>query len=103
MLLFVALLLLTRYLMAKKSKIAKLAHQRAMVERYAKKRQQLKAAGDYVALSKLPRNSSPVRLHNRDRYDGRPHAYMRKFGMSRLTFRCLAHKGQLPGVRKASW
>lgn len=103
MLLFVALPLLTGYFMAKKSKIAKLAHQRAMVERYAKKRQQLKAAGDYVALSKLPRNSSPVRLHNRDRYDGRPHAYMRNFGMSRLTFRRLAHKGQLPGVRKASW
>ena len=58
---------------------------------------------DYIALSKLPRNSSAVRLHNRDRYDGRPHAYMRKFGMSRLTFRELAHKGQIPGVKKASW
>lgn len=89
--------------MAKKSKIAKLAHQQAMVKRYAEKRRQLKAAGDYIALSKLPRNSSPVRLHNRDRYDGRPHAHMRKFGMSRLNFRRLAHAGQLPGVRKASW
>ncbi|HIW70969.1 MAG TPA: 30S ribosomal protein S14 [Candidatus Limosilactobacillus merdipullorum] len=89
--------------MAKKSKIAKLAHQQAMVKRYAEKRRQLKAAGDYIALSKLPRNSSPVRLHNRDRYDGRPHAYMRKFGMSRLNFRRLAHAGELPGVRKASW
>lgn len=89
--------------MAKKSKIAKLAHQRAMVERYAEKRRQLKEAEDYIALSNLPRNSSRVRLHNRDRYDGRPHAYMRKFGMSRLNFRRLAHAGQIPGVRKASW
>ena len=86
--------------MAKKSKIAKLAHQRALVKKYAAKRRELKAAGDYVALSKLPRNSSLVRLRNRDEYDGRPHAYMRKFGMSRLTFRELAHKGQIPGVKK---
>lgn len=89
--------------MAKKSKIAKLKHQEAMVAKYAKKRAALKAAGDYLALSKLPANSSPVRLHNRDHFDGRPHAYMRKFGMSRLTFRKLAHEGKLPGVRKASW
>lgn len=89
--------------MAKKSKIAKLHHQEALVEKYAEKRRQLKAAGDYIGLSKLPRNSSAVRLHNRDHYDGRPHAYMRKFGMSRLTFRKLAHKGQIPGVKKASW
>ncbi|EEU30916.1 ribosomal protein S14p/S29e [Limosilactobacillus coleohominis 101-4-CHN] len=89
--------------MAKKSKIAKLAHQRAFVKKYAAKRRELKSSGDYIALSKLPRNSSPVRLHNRDEYDGRLHAYMRKFGMSRLTFRNLAHKGQIPGVKKASW
>lgn len=89
--------------MAKKSKIAKLHHQERLISKYAAKRRALKAAGDYIALSKLPRNSSPVRLHNRDQYDGRPHAYMRKFGMSRLNFRDLAHKGQLPGVRKASW
>lgn len=89
--------------MAKKSKIAKLHHQEELVKKYAEKRRQLKAAGDYVGLSKLPRNSSPVRPHNRDHYDGRPHAYMRKFGMSRLTFRNLAHKGQIPGVKKASW
>ncbi|WP_251546434.1 30S ribosomal protein S14 [Limosilactobacillus caecicola] len=89
--------------MAKKSKIAKLAHQRALVKKYAAKRRELKAKGDYIALSKLPRNSSAVRLRNRDEYDGRPHAYMRKFGMSRLTFRDLAHKGQIPGVKKASW
>lgn len=89
--------------MAKKSKIAKLHHQEAMVKKYAAKRKELKAQGDYIGLSKLPRNSSAVRLHNRDRYDGRPHAYMRKFGMSRINFRNLAHKGQIPGVRKASW
>lgn len=89
--------------MAKKSKIAKLNHQRALVAKYADKRRQLKAKGDYIALSKLPRNSSPVRLHNRDNYDGRPHGYMRKFGMSRINFRRLAHKGEIPGVRKASW
>ena len=64
---------------------------------------EMKAKGDYIGLSKLPRNSSAVRLHNRDRYDGRPHAYMRKFGMSRINFRNLAHKGEIPGVRKASW
>ncbi|KRL27244.1 30S ribosomal protein S14 [Limosilactobacillus frumenti DSM 13145] len=89
--------------MAKKSKIAKLRHQEALVKKYAAKRQALKEKGDYIALSKLPRNSSPVRLHNRDHYDGRPHGYMRKFGMSRLNFRNLAHKGEIPGVRKASW
>lgn len=89
--------------MAKKSKIAKLNHQRALVAKYADKRRQLKTKGDYIALSKLPRNSSPVRLHNRDNYDGRPHGYLRKFGMSRINFRRLAHKGEIPGVRKASW
>ena len=60
--------------MAKKSKIAKLHHQEALVKKYAEKRKELKAKGDYIGLSKLPRNSSAVRLHNRDRYDGRPHA-----------------------------
>ncbi|CAH0417832.1 MULTISPECIES: 30S ribosomal protein S14 [Periweissella] len=89
--------------MAKKSKIAKAAKQAALVEQYAAKRAELKAAGDYIGLSKLPRNSSAVRLHNRDQLDGRPHGYMRKFGMSRLNFRQLAHKGQIPGVQKASW
>lgn len=89
--------------MAKKSKIAKAAKQVALVEQYAAKRAELKAAGDYIGLSKLPRNSSAVRLRNRDQLDGRPHGYMRKFGMSRLNFRQLAHKGQIPGVQKASW
>ncbi|GAK30273.1 30S ribosomal protein S14 [Weissella oryzae SG25] len=89
--------------MAKKSKIAKAKKIEATVEKYAAKRAALKAAGDYVGLSKLPRNASPVRMHNRDLIDGRPHAYMREFGMSRLNFRQLAHKGLIPGVKKASW
>lgn len=89
--------------MAKKSKIARNKKQQELVTRYAEIRKELKAKGDYIALSKLPRDSSPVRIKNRDSIDGRPHAYMRKFGMSRLNFRQLAHAGQIPGVKKASW
>lgn len=89
--------------MAKKSKIARNKKQLELINRYAEIRKELKAKGDYIALSKLPRDSSPVRLKNRDSLDGRPHAYMRKFGMSRLNFRQLAHAGQIPGVKKASW
>ncbi|MFC5630887.1 MULTISPECIES: 30S ribosomal protein S14 [Streptococcus] len=89
--------------MAKKSKIAKFKKQQELVERYADLRRELKAAGDYEALRRLPRDSNPNRLKNRDLIDGRPHAYMRKFGMSRINFRQLAHKGQIPGVTKASW
>ena len=89
--------------MAKKSKIAKEKKIEATVAKYADRRAELKAAGDYAALALLPRNASPVRIHLRDHLDGRPHAYMRKFGLSRLNFRELAHKGQIPGVKKASW
>ncbi|KRK37332.1 MULTISPECIES: 30S ribosomal protein S14 [Levilactobacillus] len=89
--------------MAKKSKIAKEKKIEATVAKYADQRAELKAAGDYAALALLPRNASPVRIHHRDHLDGRPHAYMRKFGMSRLNFRQLAHEGKIPGVRKASW
>ncbi|GEO74511.1 ribosomal protein S14-2 [Levilactobacillus namurensis DSM 19117] len=89
--------------MAKKSKIAKEKKIEATVAKYADRRAELKAAGDYAALALLPRNASPVRIHHRDHLDGRPHAYMRKFGLSRLNFRELAHKGQIPGVKKASW
>jgi small subunit ribosomal protein S14 len=89
--------------MAKKSKIANAKKIHSTVEKYAEKRAALKAAGDYKGLAKLPRDASPVRVRNRDMIDGRPHAYMRDFGMSRLNFRKLAHKGQIPGVRKASW
>lgn len=89
--------------MAKKSKIVKQEKRRVIVERYAEIRAELKEKGDYAGLSKLPRNASPTRLRNRDSLDGRPRGYMRKFGLSRLTFRELAHKGELPGVKKASW
>lgn len=89
--------------MAKKSKIEKLKRQRRTVEKYAALRQELKDNKDYEGLSKLPRDASPTRLQNRDRLDGRPRGYMRKFDMSRINFRKLAHEGKIPGVRKASW
>ncbi len=89
--------------MAKKAKIIKMQKQQALIERYADQRSALKDAGDYESLAKLPRDSSPTRLKNRDQLDGRPRGYMRKFGMSRIKFRELAHKGQIPGVKKASW
>lgn len=89
--------------MAKKSKIVKNEKRREVVERYREKAAELKAKGDYLALQKLPRDASPTRLRNRDSIDGRPRGYMRKFGLSRIKFRDLAHKGELPGVKKASW
>ncbi len=89
--------------MAKKSKIARHQKQLKLIAQYADLRRELKAKGDYEALRKLPRDSNPNRLKHRDMTDGRPHAYMRKFGVSRITFRELAHKGQLPGIKKASW
>jgi small subunit ribosomal protein S14 len=89
--------------MAKKSLIIKNEKRKVIVERYREKRLELKEKGDYVALSKLPRNASATRIRNRDSLDGRPRGYMRKFGLSRLTFRELAHKGEIPGVKKASW
>lgn len=89
--------------MAKKSKIAKFKKQQALVAQYAERRQALKAAGDLKGLRQLPIDSNPNRLKNRDLLDGRPHAYMRKFGMSRINFRKLAYLGQIPGVKKASW
>ena len=89
--------------MAKKSKIAKFKKQQALVAQYAERRQALKAAGDLEGLRQLPIDSNPNRLKNRDLLDGRPHAYMRKFGMSRINFRKLAYLCQIPGVKKASW
>ena len=74
-----------------------------LVEKYAAKRKELKAAGDYEGLDKLPRNSSKVRLHNRCKLTGRPRGYMRKFGISRVTFREMASFGKIPGITKASW
>lgn len=74
-----------------------------LVEKYAAKRAQLKAEGDYIGLSRLPRNSSPVRMRNRCKLTGRPRGYMRQFGISRICFREMASNGLIPGVRKASW
>lgn len=74
-----------------------------LVSRYAAKRKALKEAGDWEGLQKLPKNSSPVRLHNRCQLTGRPRGYMRQFGISRVTFREMALEGKIPGVKKASW
>lgn len=74
-----------------------------LVAKYAEKRAKLKAEGDYVALQLLPKNSCPVRMHNRCKLTGRPKGYMRQFGISRIVFRELASNGLIPGVKKASW
>ncbi len=74
-----------------------------LVARYAEKRKKLLEAGDYVALQKLPRNSSATRLRNRCSISGRPRGYIRQFGISRITFREMASQGLIPGVKKASW
>lgn len=89
--------------MAKESVKARERKRQQLVARYAEKRAKLKEAGDWVALDKLPRNSSPVRLHNRCKITGRPRGYMRKFGISRVLFRDMASQGKIPGVTKASW
>ncbi|WP_321385024.1 30S ribosomal protein S14 [uncultured Enterococcus sp.] len=89
--------------MAKKSKIAKAEKQQELIHKYAQIRLELKHNGDYVALAKLPKDSNPNRLKLRDKTDGRPRGYMRKFGLSRINFRELAHQGLIPGVTKASW
>lgn len=89
--------------MAKESIKARERKREAMVAKYAAKRAALKAAGDYIGLDKLPKNASPVRLHNRCKLTGRPRGYMRKFGISRVTFREMASAGKIPGVTKASW
>ncbi|HVK30753.1 MAG TPA: 30S ribosomal protein S14 [Nocardioides sp.] len=101
--------------MAKQSKIAAEARRRATVERYAARRAALKdavrraepgtpeLAEAVQALDRLPRDASPVRLRNRDQVDGRPRGYLRKAGLSRIRFREMAHRGELPGVTKSSW
>ena len=89
--------------MAKESMKAREAKRLKLVERYAAKRAALKAEGDYIGLSKLPRNSNPIRLHNRCKLTGRPKGYIRMFGISRIQFREMASKGLIPGVKKASW
>jgi small subunit ribosomal protein S14 len=89
--------------MAKESVKARQRKREKMVEKYAAKRAALKAAGDYEALDKLPKNSSAVRLRNRCQITGRPRGYMRYFGICRNTFRDMALDGMIPGVSKASW
>ena len=89
--------------MAKESMKAREVKRARMNARYAEKRAALKAAGDYEALDKLPKNSSPVRMHNRCKLTGRPRGYMRTFGISRNVFRLVALNGKIPGVTKASW
>ncbi|MEX2513618.1 MAG: 30S ribosomal protein S14 [Cyclobacteriaceae bacterium] len=89
--------------MARESIKARERKREKLVAKYAKKRAELKAAGDYEALDKLPKNASPVRLHNRCKLTGRPKGYMRKFGINRVTFREMASAGKIPGVTKSSW
>ncbi|HAE74217.1 MAG: 30S ribosomal protein S14 [Aquiluna sp.] len=101
--------------MAKKSKIARNEQRKVIVERYAVKRLELKKAlvdptstveqkeAARVGLQKLPRNASPVRVRSRDLIDGRPRGVLSKFGISRVRFRDMAHKGELPGITKSSW
>jgi small subunit ribosomal protein S14 len=89
--------------MAKESMKAREVKRARLVKKYAAKRMQLKAEGDYEALQCLPKNASPVRLHNRCSITGRPKGYVRQFGISRIQLREMASNGLIPGVRKASW
>jgi small subunit ribosomal protein S14 len=89
--------------MARESLKARERKREKLVARYAEKRKALKEAGDYEGLDKLPRNSSPVRLHNRCKLTGRPKGYMRQFGLCRNQFRELALNGKIPGITKSSW
>ncbi len=89
--------------MAKESMKAREVKRERMVAQFADKRKALKEAGDYIGLQKLPKNASPVRLHNRCKLTGRPKGYMRLFGVSRINFREMASNGLIPGVRKSSW
>ena len=85
--------------MAKESVKAREVKRQKMVDKYAAKREALKAAGDYNALQKIPKNASPVRLHNRCKLTGRPKGYMRQFGISRINFREMASSGLTPGIK----
>ncbi|MFN0202875.1 MAG: 30S ribosomal protein S14 [Bacteroidia bacterium] len=89
--------------MARKSIIARQRKRERLVAKFAEKRKALKEAGDYRALALLPKNSCPVRLKNRCMLTGRPRAYIRRFGLSRIKFREMALLGKIPGVRKTSW
>ncbi|OIP81892.1 MAG: 30S ribosomal protein S14 [Porphyromonadaceae bacterium CG2_30_38_12] len=89
--------------MAKESMKAREVKRAKLVAKYAAKRAQILSEGNYDALQALPRNSSPIRMHNRCSITGRPKGYMRQFGLSRIQFREMASKGLIPGVKKASW
>jgi small subunit ribosomal protein S14 len=89
--------------MAKESMKAREVKRVRLAKKYAQKRAQLKADGNYVALSRLPRNSNPIRQRNRCKLTGRSRGYMRQFGVSRITFREMASFGIIPGIKKASW
>ncbi len=89
--------------MAKTSQVARQKKREKLVLKYAQKRKELRENNDFDGLSELPRNSNPVRLHNRCEVTGRARGYYRKFGISRLTFRKMALEGKIPGIRKASW
>ncbi len=89
--------------MAREAVKARERKREKLVARYADKRAKLKAEGDWEGLDKLPKDSSPVRLHNRCKITGRPKGYMRRFGINRVTFREMASDGKIPGVTKASW
>lgn len=89
--------------MARKSLIARDKKRQQMIQKYAKKRAELKAKGDQEGLAKLPKNSSPSRSKNRCELSGRPRGYMRQFGISRIEFRELASRGEIMGIKKSSW
>lgn len=89
--------------MAKESMKARERKREKLVAKYAAKRAELKANGDWEGLQKLPKNASPVRIHNRCKLTGRPKGYMRQFGISRINFREMANAGLIPGVTKSSW
>ena len=89
--------------MAKKSIIARDAKKNKMIVKDAEKRQELKDLGDFDKLHLMRRNGAPSRHKNRCKETGRPRAYMRTFGLSRISFREHAVKGEIPGITKASW
>jgi small subunit ribosomal protein S14 len=89
--------------MARKSLLAREDKRKRLSEKFAQKRKELLEKGDYDGLQLLPRNSAPTRLHNRCKMTGRPRAYYRKFGVSRLVLREMALRGEIPGLKKASW
>lgn len=89
--------------MAKRSQLARNIKRMRLAERFSAKRRELKKVGDYEALQKIPRNASPVRIKNRCNITGRSRGYMRLFGLSRIQFREMARRGEIPGVKKSSW